>query len=54
MSIVLSKLVFYYSQVVVVFTMLPMDKAAVERRKRTRENKTDDELGKIYDFASSI
>ena len=37
----------HYSQVVLVFTMLPMDEKAVKKRMRARGGKTDEELGEI-------
>ena len=37
----------HYSQVVLVFTMLPMDEKSVKKRMRARGGKTDEELGEI-------
>ena len=39
--------IVHYSQVVLVFTMLPMDEKAVKKRMRARGGKTDEELGEI-------
>ena len=46
----LSNVIFiyiHYSQVVLVFTMLPMNEKSVKKRMRARGGKTDEELGEI-------
>ena len=38
---------FHFSQVVLVFTRVPMDVKAVKKRLRASGGKSDDELGEI-------
>ena len=40
-------IIFNYSQVVLVFTMLDMDEKNVKKRMKARGGKTDEELGEI-------